>query len=464
MWTCFFIMAGLGGLFFLSGNVQIPEEVRCAWYRKPFYKGASLLASCLQRLKPESQREREIQKLEAMLVILFCGLTAMIVLDGTAGKGEKILKTLRIERPDRGQGDSAYHFQAQIEDVEELQEVNLKMRERQYTDQEKDLILQQAKEELEKLLIGENPSKDEVREKVFLPSALQRGEVSVQWIQSPEGLLDAAGKITEELPSDGEILNLTALLNCDGREMNYETALHLMPRLRSREEQLGHDLKRAVAQAEKDSSQQDSMTLPDQVDGKKVTWMNDHTSLTGGLLAIVICLAAAGYFGKEAELKREEADRRRELLLEYPDVLFKLGMLLGAGLTIQNAFVKVAKEYQESKERDQKAKPRWAYEEMLAACNEMHSGIAEAKAYENFGRRCGETCYIRLGSTLSGGLQKSAEGMTALLLEEADAAMEERRQLARKLGEEAGTKLLFPMILMLMVVLVILMVPAVMAF
>ena len=42
--------------------------------------------------------------------------------------------------------------------------------------------------------------------------------------------------------------------------------------------------------------------------------------------------------------------------------------------------------------------------------------------------------------------------------------MDGRRQLARKLGEEAGTKLLLPMILMLMVVLVILMVPAVMAF
>ena len=37
-------------------------------------------------------------------------------------------------------------------------------------------------------------------------------------------------------------------------------------------------------------------------------------------------------------------------------------------------------------------------------------------------------------------------------------------QLAKKMGEEAGTKLLFPMILMLMVVLVILIVPAVLSF
>ena len=39
--------------------------------------------------------------------------------------------------------------------------------------------------------------------------------------------------------------------------------------------------------------------------------------------------------------------------------------------------------------------------------------------------------------------------------------MEERRQQARKLGEEAGTKLLLPMMLMLILVMGILIVPAI---
>ena len=42
--------------------------------------------------------------------------------------------------------------------------------------------------------------------------------------------------------------------------------------------------------------------------------------------------------------------------------------------------------------------------------------------------------------------------------------MEERHQLARKLGEQAGTKLLVPMMLMFGVVLIILMAPALMSF
>ena len=42
-------------------------------------------------------------------------------------------------------------------------------------------------------------------------------------------------------------------------------------------------------------------------------------------------------------------------------------------------------------------------------------------------------------------------------------ALEERRARARKAGEQAGTKLLFPMMLMLLVVLVVIMVPAFMS-
>ena len=47
-----------------------------------------------------------------------------------------------------------------------------------------------------------------------------------------------------------------------------------------------------------------------------------------------------------------------------------------------------------------------------------------------------------------------------MLSEEADAALEERRNLARKRGEEAGTKLLFPMMLMLVVVMFLILLPA----
>jgi hypothetical protein len=45
---------------------------------------------------------------------------------------------------------------------------------------------------------------------------------------------------------------------------------------------------------------------------------------------------------------------------------------------------------------------------------------------------------------------------------EADRAFEERKKNAKRLGEEAGTKLLVPMMIMMAIVIMIVMVPAIM--
>ena len=98
--------------------------------------------------------------------------------------------------------------------------------------------------------------------------------------------------------------------------------------------------------------------------------------------------------------------------------------------------------------------------EMQKTCREMESGHTEAESYENFGRRCKVQAYVRFGALLSQNLRKGTRGLTELLKMEAIQAFEDRKARARRLGEEAGTKLLLPMFLMLTVVLVIVIVPA----
>ena len=52
------------------------------------------------------------------------------------------------------------------------------------------------------------------------------------------------------------------------------------------------------------------------------------------------------------------------------------------------------------------------------------------------------------------------EKLRAMLKEECLQALEDRKARARKAGEQAGTKMLFPMMLMLIVVMAVIMVPA----
>ena len=51
-----------------------------------------------------------------------------------------------------------------------------------------------------------------------------------------------------------------------------------------------------------------------------------------------------------------------------------------------------------------------------------------------------------------------------LLSQEADSAQEDRMSMARKAGEEAGTKLLLPMMLMMVVAMILVLLPAYMNF
>ena len=82
---------------------------------------------------------------------------------------------------------------------------------------------------------------------------------------------------------------------------------------------------------------------------------------------------------------------------------------------------------------------------------------------EHFGKRIQLLPYLKFSSLLSQNLMKGSKGLLELLEYEALDAFEERKQMTKRLAEEASTKLLAPMMAMLGLVMVIIMVPAMMA-
>lgn len=68
--------------------------------------------------------------------------------------------------------------------------------------------------------------------------------------------------------------------------------------------------------------------------------------------------------------------------------------------------------------------------------------------------------YRRLSFLLSVHLKQGNNQLLTLLAGEADNAQEDRRKMAKKMGEEAGTRLLLPMMMMLVVVMFLILMPA----
>lgn len=94
----------------------------------------------------------------------------------------------------------------------------------------------------------------------------------------------------------------------------------------------------------------------------------------------------------------------------------------------------------------------------------LQDGQYEVEAYLDFGRRVNLSSYNRFIRLLNQTNSKGAKGVSLLLQAEATTAFTKRVAMAKKLGEEASTKLLFPLILMMMVLFAIIIAPAAMEF
>ena len=111
---------------------------------------------------------------------------------------------------------------------------------------------------------------------------------------------------------------------------------------------------------------------------------------------------------------------------------------------------------------EKKKKTRVAYEEMRRTCHQLQSGVAETDAYREFGRRCRLQPYLKFSSLLEQNRKTGTKNMRIILQAEMADALEQRKNLARRLGEEAGTKLLMPLFMTLGIIMVMIMVPAMM--
>ena len=127
-------------------------------------------------------------------------------------------------------------------------------------------------------------------------------------------------------------------------------------------------------------------------------------------------------------------------------------------MSVRGAFQKIAYHYEQDRKEGRAESP--IYEEMLCACRQLQAGMSEGAVYENFGKRTGLQEYVRLCSLLMQNLKKGNSTLLQRLREEVEKAHAEQLQNSRKLGEEAATKLLLPMMMLLAVVMLMIMIPA----
>lgn len=290
-------------------------------------------------------------------------------------------------------------------------------------------------------------------------------------------LMDSDGTLhNETLPPGTVVTGYLSLImstdivpeNVDGEAKYLKTQYHsapyriyvgIVPRELSRYESLLLQLQQAITAEDEGSLGENMLSLPTEIDGQHI-YYSEHEDRSYLLLPLLGVIAAMAIYMRQGQARRTEKKQREALLmLDYSELVSKLMVYIGAGLTVRNALETISQHFDALIARGIKA-DRPLYQELRTMVIQFRRNMPESEIYLSFGRRVNLKPYTKLVSLIEQNRMNGARNLRAMLELEMEDAFEQRKTTARRLGEEAGTKLLLPLFIMLGIVMIIVIVPA----
>ena len=420
----------------------------------------------LSVLNPETPIENvwsEYRKIRKKKIVLILIVTMLLISFYFASEMRKssISQSGQIERYDVGEISKEIELDAEI-DNQIYEGIPLEVKARVYSQEEAIKKIDEVGEMIPQLIIGENISLDYVNKPLNLISKLDGIPISITWDSSNYGLMGVDGQLGTTIRQEGESVELSAVLKCGDIEKTFRVAIRVYPKDRLSNEDYLLIIRDSMTKAEESSRTEKYMRLPDCIDGKRVKWREHQDNFFVVLLLMIPISGVAVYIGMNQEIHKKYENRNRELVMDYSKFVSQIQLLIGSGLSVRESLIKIGKDY--VKQKDVVEEKRYLYEELLLAIRKMNNGASEIEALEFFSKRCNLMCYKKIVSIISQNIKRGTEGLNSSLQEEVDRAFEERKQLAKKMGEEASTKLLLPMMLIMGMILIIIICPAFLSF
>lgn len=218
--------------------------------------------------------------------------------------------------------------------------------------------------------------------------------------------------------------------------------------------------KKELVNSDKETINEDTIKLPKVINDFRVVY-KENRNLGFLLMPMFGVLVAILLEARDKEEEKEKAKRRIRLLeIDFAQIISKILLYVSSGMTIRNSFIRLAEQYQKSKNDTKNFEPRAAYEELIVVKNKLASGYSEVSAYEEMAKNINLRIYTRFLNIIIQSIKNGNKDLKNILNMEVQDALYERKQNAKKLGEEAATKLVLPLMMMLSIIMVVIMVPA----
>lgn len=394
----------------------------------------------------EIAKEYIIKSITCTLLVVFFGVVLAGIVEITRKEdGLNLIKrsdyqgNTKEEKISLDVDNQIYEYMLQVEPVEYSKE--------EFEQKASDIFL-----ELESQILGNNTSLDSVTEDLELVTVSDDGEFTIRWESGDTDYISSYGKIEYEQNDLPKKTFISATI-C---YLEYEQS-HTYNITICRKETVNKYIQSATDALDKleiNDRTSKEIVLPSEIDGVKVSLVHGKTN-TLFFIIIGIVVGVALIIFRQEKLKENVEKRDQELLEKYPVFVNKMWLLIGTGMNIKDALIRIVKD---NREKDILEK------EIMYTINQIESGYSEFAAYEELGARLGLAPYSRIMNRISQNIRKGNKDLRKLMEEEVFLALNERRECVKKKGEEASTKMLFPMIILLGIVMVIVMFPALSSF
>ncbi len=368
-----------------------------------------------------------------------------------------------LQRNERGEGDRTVTLRARTEGgSEETLSVNVK--ERLYTEDELADFSERLDDVLWTVILGNNTDAGNVVDDLDFKKSIDGYPFDISWKSDRPLILSASGRIdkkrllAEDPGNEGVSIRLCATLKYgDHREDKYAYVI-LHSDDAQENDKLANSIEGAIKESDEMSSTDSEMVLPDHVKDGKVRFYDNGINRGWVVLLLGVVISVLYIAICDEKIKKTALDRKKQMELDYPNILNQYVLYYLAGMSPRTIWYKMCDSYIRGVQS--KEEKRCLFEEMVITRNKMDEGMGELAAYDDFAKRCDSIRVRSFVSFIKQAVVKGNDGLAGLLYEETERARQERINLVKREASEASTKMLFPMLLMLLVVITIVMIPA----
>lgn len=373
-------------------------------------------------------------------------------------KSETIPSQMIIDRNETGEGSKEIEL-ALIKKGKEII-YPFTVQELPYTKEEWEKKLEEAITYVEKVMIGENERLDQVNKNLLFPKKIPNSGILVSYETSHRKWIDENGNVdVSEIGEEGELVEIEVTFRYENFMEIRTYTVHLIPKIKQEEEKEYEELIQTLKEEEEKNLYNKQFELPRKIGNYTIQYASEWKGKIKILFFIFLGSSFLFFCREEERVKEQLKEREEQLIKDYPEFLHQLILFISAGMTLKLACIRISKNYR--KKRQEGKEKHYLYEELLVVTYELQAGISEEEVYRNLANRIGLIPYKKIIELLIQNLKKGSGNLIEMLIQEQKISLEMRKEQAKRLGEEASTKLLMPMILLLGIILLLVLYPAI---